>query len=93
MSARHFVVSHRRYLLTLGLLFLILWVAMAISPYDRKDWALENLLAVITVALLALTARKLPLSRVSYTLIFLFMCLHQVGAHYTYAEVPYDAWF
>jgi putative membrane protein len=21
------------------------------------------------------------------------MCLHQVGAHYTYAEVPYDAWF
>ncbi len=29
----------------------------------------------------------------SYTLIFVFMCLHQVGAHYTYAEVPYDAWF
>jgi putative membrane protein len=21
------------------------------------------------------------------------MCLHQIGAHYTYAEVPYDAWF
>jgi putative membrane protein len=21
------------------------------------------------------------------------MCLHQVGAHYTYAEVPYDLWF
>src|SRR5688572_13123013 len=21
------------------------------------------------------------------------MCLHQVGAHYTYADVPYDAWF
>jgi putative membrane protein len=21
------------------------------------------------------------------------MCLHQVGAHYSYAEVPYDRWF
>jgi len=32
------------------------------------------------------------MSRLSYTLIFLFLCLHTVGAHYTYAEVPYDAW-
>ena len=33
------------------------------------------------------------LSPVSYTLIFVFLCLHEVGAHYTYAEVPYDNWF
>jgi putative membrane protein len=26
------------------------------------------------------------------TLIFLFLCLHELGAHYTYAEVPYDDW-
>ena len=25
--------------------------------------------------------------------IFLFMCLHQIGAHYTYSRVPYDSWF
>ena len=25
-------------------------------------------------------------------MIFVFMCLHQVGAHYTYSEVPYDLW-
>jgi putative membrane protein len=25
-------------------------------------------------------------------LIFGFLCLHSVGAHYTYSEVPYDAW-
>jgi putative membrane protein len=35
----------------------------------------------------------LPLSRISYTLVFLFLCLHAVGAHYTYSLVPYDAWF
>jgi putative membrane protein len=24
---------------------------------------------------------------------FLFLCLHEIGAHYTYAEVPYNEWF
>jgi putative membrane protein len=34
-----------------------------------------------------------PLSKVSYTTLFVFLCLHTIGAHYTYAEVPYDeAW-
>ncbi len=84
---------HFRYMLVLGILFAILWVALAISPVDRKDWALENLLAVILVVILALTARSFPFSRISYTLIFLFLCLHEVGAHYTYAMVPYDQWF
>jgi putative membrane protein len=42
---------------------------------------------------LAATYRRFPLSRTSYLLIFLFLCLHTVGAHYTYSEVPYDAWW
>jgi putative membrane protein len=29
---------------------------------------------------------------VSYTLIFVFLCLHTIGAHYTYSLVPYDEW-
>ena len=66
---------------------------MAFSPFDRGDWVLENLLVWIFVALLAGTYRVFPLSRVSYTLIFVFMCLHTVGSHYTYAEVPYDRWW
>jgi putative membrane protein len=85
-------ISHSRYLLLLGLLFAVLWIALAIAPIDRKDWALENLLAVIMVVVLAVTAKNFPFSRISYTLIFLFLCLHEVGAHYTYAEVPYDRW-
>ena len=23
----------------------------------------------------------------------MFLCLHTLGAHHTYSEVPYDAWF
>jgi putative membrane protein len=56
-----------------------------------STWLLENLPVLLTGVLLALTFRALPLSRVSYTLIFLFTCLHETGAHWTYAHVPYDA--
>jgi putative membrane protein len=79
-------------LVLLGLL-VALWVPLAFAPYDRHDWLLENALLVLAIALLAATFRSFPLSRVSYALIFVFLCLHTIGAHYTYAEVPYDAWF
>lgn len=81
------------YVSVLAALLAILWVALAIEPFDRKDWLLENALVVIAVAALAMTYRSFPLSRISYTLIFLFLCLHTVGAHYTYSEVPYDDWW
>jgi putative membrane protein len=86
-------LSRRNYLVALGLVYLLLWTALAFSPVDRGDWMLENLLAVVAVVVLATTYRWFPLSRVSYSLIFVFLCLHSIGAHYTYAEVPYDRWF
>ena len=63
-----------------------LWAA--IRPVDRQAWALENALVVCVLALLILAYRPLPLSRVSYGLIFVFLCLHEVGSHYTYEKVP-----
>jgi len=86
-------VPHRRYLAVLALIYLAWFVALAVSPVDRAGWALENVLVVVGVIVLAASHTHLPLSRISYTLIFLFLCLHTVGAHYTYARVPYDAWF
>lgn len=87
------LITHRHYLLILAALFGILFVALAIHPWYRNTWFLENALALAAVGLLAVFHRRLLFSRVSYTLIFVFMCLHQVGAHYTYSETPYDVWF
>ncbi|MBL8858999.1 MAG: DUF2238 domain-containing protein [Planctomycetes bacterium] len=67
-------------------------VALAFDPHDRADWALENILSALFVLVLWLTRRKFPFSRISYTLFFLFLTLHVLGAHYTYSEVPYDEW-
>lgn len=86
-------LSHRRYLLFLTVIFALLWGWLAIAPHDRPAWALENALVVAFVLAMAATYRVFPLSRISYTSIFLFLCLHEVGAHFTYANVPYDAAF
>ena len=84
---------HKRYLAVLGVLFGLIWIGLAIEPFDRHDWALENVLVVAFAIGLAASHRHFTFSRVSYTLIFAFLCLHALGAHYTYSEVPYDAWF
>jgi putative membrane protein len=49
-------------------------------------------LVIVAVGALVGLFRRLRFSRVSYTLIFIFMCLHQIGAHFTYSNVPYDRW-
>lgn len=86
------LISHRRYLLILAALFGVFWLALAIHPINRVAWTMENSLVLGLALLLAFTYRAFPLSRVSYTLIFVFLCLHEIGAHFTYANVPYDEW-
>jgi putative membrane protein len=82
-----------RWTAILAIAFGIWFAVLAISPVSRSDWLLENVLVFAFVAILVLTHRSFPFSRISYTLIFLFLCLHEIGSHYTYSEVPYDEWF
>jgi putative membrane protein len=87
-------VQHRRERLFHGLLlwYGLFWTWLAVEPVNRRDWFLENLLAVTFVALLVLTRRRFRFSSLSYCLIVIFLTLHAVGAHYTYAEVPFGFW-
>lgn len=81
-----------RYPLLLLALFLAWWLILAVAPVYRQDWLLENLLVFIAIPLLVLTYGRLRLSNTAYTLLFAFFVLHELGAHYTYSEVPYDSW-
>lgn len=85
-------LSHGRYLAYLATAYAVIWALLAYYPVDRSVWLLENALVLVVVVGMALSFRYLPLSRISYTLIFLFLCLHTLGAHYSYALVPYDDW-
>ncbi|GEM_PF-19909 len=86
------MISHKNYLILLGAIFSLLWLILAIKPLYRKDWLMENVLVFIFVASFAFSFKRFSFSRVSLTLIFLFLCLHELGAHYTYSEVPYNQW-
>ncbi len=85
--------ARRRYLLSLAGVIAVIWAALAIDPHDRSAWALENALVLGLGIVLFATRHAFVFSRVSYTLIFLFLCLHTIGAHYTYSLVPYDEWW
>jgi putative membrane protein len=85
-------VSIEKYRARLLLVFAVWWLAWAYRPWNFQDWVIENVLTVAFLVLLFLTRNAFPLSKVSYTVLFVFLCLHTIGAHYTYADVPYEKW-
>ncbi|MBP6506092.1 MAG: DUF2238 domain-containing protein [Opitutaceae bacterium] len=86
-------IPRARYVTALGIVLLLVVIRSGIGAHYPSDWLIENALVLGAFVLLIATYRVLPLSRLSYTLIFVFLCLHEIGAHWTYAEVPYDAWW
>ena len=78
------------YPLTLLLAFVLFWLVLAIRPWFRQDWLLENLVVFTALPLFVCTIKRLRFSDGAYTLLFVFLCAHEIGAHYTYSMVPYD---
>lgn len=84
-------MTDRRYPAVLLAVFAGWWLLLAIDPLYRQNWFLENVPVLVAISLLVCGHRTLPLSRRAYTGLFVFLMLHEVGAHYTYSLVPYDA--
>ncbi|MBZ5672835.1 MAG: DUF2238 domain-containing protein [Acidobacteriia bacterium] len=61
-------------------------------PEKVFDWWLENAAALSFVAVLGISYRRLPLSDLSYLLIFVYLSLHEWGAEYKYSDVPLGEW-
>ena len=78
-----------KYLISLIAAFVAVWVWAAIHPVFRRDWLLENLLVFVAVPVIVIGGQYFRLSKLSYTLITIFMILHVIGSHYTYAKVPF----
>jgi putative membrane protein len=85
-------ISDDAYRDLLAALFAVIWIALAIAPLYRHDWMLENLLVIIGAAFFLWWRKSIHLSKLSMTLAFVFLVLHETGAHYTYSEVPYNDW-
>jgi putative membrane protein len=81
-----------RYPFALLVAFVAIFAALGMAPWYRQDWLLENVLVFIAVPTLVLTYRRLRFSNLAYTCLFVFFVLHEIGAHFTYSEVPWREW-
>ncbi|MCU8200968.1 DUF2238 domain-containing protein [Vibrio vulnificus] len=77
-------------LLTLG--YAVIFVFSAVSPTSHAVWIAEIIPAVAILATIIWLSRRFTFSRTAYLLMFVWLCLHTIGAKYTFAEVPFD-WF
>jgi len=82
----------RSFLMVLTALYAAIWIWAAWAPVYRFDWFLENILTTVTLAVLIASFKRLPLSDITYLLLFVFLVLHAVGGHYTYSNVPLGFW-
>ena len=60
----------------------VLLVVSGIGPHDRVTWVLEVAPILIAVPILLLTARRFPLTRLAYRLIFVHALILMLGGHY-----------
>lgn len=86
-------MRYERLVKRLAVLFALVFAVAAVRPWYFQDWVLEHVLLVLALPLYYVSYQRRLFSRLSWVLIFVFHCLHELGAHYTYAEVPYDAWW
>ncbi|MGH7699023.1 MAG: DUF2238 domain-containing protein, partial [Gemmatimonadales bacterium] len=81
--------------LYLATLLLVVGTALGLSgiaPYDRTTWWLETFPVLIGAPVLLATARRFPLTRLTYTLLAVHALILILGGHYTYARVPLGFW-
>jgi putative membrane protein len=86
------ISSRRSWAVPLSLLglYIAVFSACAISPYDRDVWWAENIPAILVVAGIIWFSMSFRFSNTSYILMSVFIILHTIGGHYTFERVPFD---
>lgn len=79
--------------LVLLFVYVILFFALSINPYNRMAWFADNILIVIIVLSLVLTYKKFQFSNLSYLLMSLLIFINTIGAYYTFSRVPFLSGF
>jgi putative membrane protein len=82
-------LAYRHWLLVI---LLALFALSAIGPDHPRDFLLEHTFTAGLLAMLIWLDRRKPITSTTCTLLFIFLAMHVLGAHYTYSKVPYDAW-
>jgi putative membrane protein len=79
-------------LVLLAVLAVICVISFAIAPAGPTSWLLEVGPGLAGVAVLIGTARRFPMSRLVYAVVFVHVLILIYGGMYTYAETPLGNW-
>ncbi len=82
----------KRELLVLIITYAIGFIILAIKPYDRGDWALENFFPISMLIAAIIAYPHYKFTRLSYYLIFVYLFVQSYGGHWTYALTPPFNW-
>ncbi len=78
---------------TLIVIFVTLWIALAINPTDFGIWALENVLVVTFFPMVLWLDRRYDFNNLTYLSLTAFVSLHLFGANMTYNNMTYFIWY
>lgn len=73
----------------LFVLYIIVFIVCAVSPYDRAVWWAENIPILIIVAAIIAVSKYYRFSALSYLLMACLIILHTIGGHYTFERAPF----
>ena len=76
------------FVLTAAFLCLVGWSAC--EPKDWHVWWMEMVWVLGVFAILALTYRRFKFSNAAYSIVFIWLVMHTIGAHYTFELVPME---
>ena len=76
----------------LAIVFGVYFAVLSVNPVSRPVWIAEVIPVVLMFGLLVLTFPRFRFSNTAYALMSVWMFWHTLGAHYTFANVPFD-WF
>jgi len=83
--------KHRTVAILFLVAYIILFIGLAIHPYARDVWFVENMTILPIVILLTIMYLKgSRFSTAAYVLMAFLIFLHTIGGHYTFERVPFD---
>jgi len=85
-------VSPTRYAAVLGVLVALALLWSGLAPADRTTWWLEIFPILVAAPILLVSARRFPLTPLTYSLLAIHAVILMIGGHYTYANVPLGFW-
>ncbi|MCP2169419.1 putative membrane protein [Goodfellowiella coeruleoviolacea] len=91
-TANPTAATRRREPAALLVLVLLAVAVSAIRPHDYATWVLEVAPILVAIPLLVVTFARHRLTPIAYRVMAGAALLMSVGAHYTYAEVPFGDW-